>query len=389
MTGHKRPFDLAVVGGGALGLSCAWRAAAAGLSVVLLEERRFFHDDAGSGGAERQWRLQYSEEDLTRLVLASIPLWRELETASGRRLIHETGSLWFGEIAESTNEGHIADAAGVLEKCSIPYEWMGAAEIERRFGFRDLPVHYEGFHQPDGGVIDVKGTLFALYAQARAAGADLRDGSRVLAVEPDEEGVRIRVGEETVEAEKVVISAGAFTGELLQPLGLSLDVEIFEMATAYFRPRTAGTDFPSWFAFQKPAEADSNLFYGFGVSPWSPNSLIRVAPDFEVHPLRDARDAAGTPRVTDLERVAEWVGRHLPALEPEPLNPSSCLIALPADHDRGFYLGPLPGTGPAAERVIVCNAGWMFKFAPLFGEICGQLVATGRTEYDIARLTLG
>lgn len=378
-------FDLAVVGGGAVGLACAWRATRAGLSVVLLEQGRFFNDDAGSAGAERQWRLQYSEEDLTRLVLAAVPLWRELEAAAGRRLIHPTGSLWFGEVAESTNEGHIADAAAVLDRLEVPYQWLTATEIEHRFGFRDLPSHYEGFYQPDGGVIDVRGALFALHQRARAAGAELREGVRVTAVEPGDSGVTLATDAGPVTAAAAVIAGGAYAGELLEPLGVRLDVEIYEMTTAYFRPRGAAIDYPTWFAFQKPAETDSNLFYGFGRSPWDPRDLIRVAPDFEVHPVRDPRAANGTPRDTDLRRTAEWVRRHLPGLDPEPVEPSTCLVALPADHKRGFYLGPVPG----ADRVIACTSGWMFKFVPLFAQICVELVTDGTTAHDISRLSLG
>lgn len=384
MSGNATTFDLAVVGGGAVGLAVAWRAARTGRSVVLLEQGRFFNDDAGSAGAERQWRLQYSEEDLTRLVLTAVPLWRELENAVGRRLIHPTGSLWFGEVAESTNEGHITDAASVLDRLDVPYEWMDAAEIERRFGFRDLPEHYEGFHQPDGGVIDVRATLFGLYLQARAAGAELREGCRVTAVEPGDDGVRVVTADGPVAAEKVVMAGGAYSGELLEPLGVHLDVEIYEMATAYFRPRDAGVDYPTWFVFQRPEESDSNLFYGFGRSPWEPRDLIRVAPDFEVHPHRDPRLASGTPRSADLSRTSDWVRRHMPGLDPEPQQPSTCLVALPADHKRGFYLGPVPDT----DRVIVCTAGWMFKFVPLFAQICVDLAADGTTAHDISRLAL-
>ncbi|GAA3969844.1 N-methyl-L-tryptophan oxidase [Actinomadura viridis] len=389
MADQHRTFDLAVVGGGAVGLSCAWRAARAGLSVVLLEQDEFFGDRASSAGVERQWRFQYSDEEMTRLVLAAVPLWRELEEAAGRRLIHTTGSLWFGEVAESTNEGHISDAAKVLERLDLPFEWVTAAEIERRFGFRDLPGHYEGFYQPGGGVIDVKGTLFALYCQARAAGADLRERQRVTGLAVTGDGVRLSTGAGTLTAGRLVVAGGAYSGELLRSWGVEFKVEIYEMATAYFQVRDPSVDYPTWFAFQKPAETDSNLFYGFGQSPWGPRGTIRVAPDFEVDPLHSPREADGTPRAADLRRTADWVRRHMPGLDPEPLRPSTCLIALPADPGRDFYLGTVPEGTAGAGRVVVCAAGWMFKFAPLFGQICVDLAVDGATSHDISRLTFG
>ncbi|HEU5107512.1 MAG TPA: FAD-dependent oxidoreductase, partial [Micromonosporaceae bacterium] len=91
-------FDVAVVGGGAVGLAAAWVAAAEGRSVVVLERDRLFHDRGSSGGAQRQWRVQYDNEALARLVLAAAPRWQRVEEAIDRPLVHRTGSVWFGDV---------------------------------------------------------------------------------------------------------------------------------------------------------------------------------------------------------------------------------------------------------------------------------------------------
>ncbi len=171
--------DVVVVGGGAVGLASAWEAARRGRSVLVLERFQVGHQRASSAGLERQWRIQYSEEQWSRLALDTLPLWRALESAAGTRLVHLTGSLWFGRVGVSTSEGELRAAASVLERLGVGHDWLSASEIEARFGFARLPDDHEGFYQPDGGVIDVRGTIDALRRVGARAGVGLRENTRV------------------------------------------------------------------------------------------------------------------------------------------------------------------------------------------------------------------
>lgn len=332
------------------------------------------HDKGSSAGLERQWRIQYSQEKWARLALRTQPLWRELESAAGRPLVHATGSLWFGRTGVATSEGELTAAAAVLDRLDVPYEWLTAPEIERRFGFARLPAGHEGFHQADGGVIDVRGTLNALRRLAATAGATIAEHVTVHAVEPDGTGVTVRTSRGDRRADTVVVAAGAFADALLRPLGRPLDLHVFRMVSAYFAPRTPDFNLPTWYAFLEPEEPGINgSFYGFGRNPWTGSGLVRAAPDTEL-PLSAtdsaAVDSAGTDR---LHRTASWVRDHLPGLTPEFTGASTCLAALPADPGRQFYLGSLDGQVPHGERVVVQSAGWAFKFVPAFGRVCAEL----------------
>lgn len=388
MTTNGSDYDVVVVGGGAVGLAAAWNAARRGRSVLVLEQYELFTQRGSSGGAERQWRLQYSEEDLARLTLEAQPLWRELEEAGGRRLVHHTGSLWFGDTTEATNEGMISDAAKVLERIGVTHEWLTAREIQDRFPFAALPDHYEGFYQPDGGIADVKGTLWLLHEQARLAGVTVLEHAKVEEIAPDADGVTVRSGRGVHRGQHVIIAAGPFAKPLLAPLGIELDVHLFQMTSASFRLRDPGLDLPTWFAFQKPTEEDTNLFYGFGRNPWSGSDVVRAGPDFEDHVVEDPylADNAAVPR--HLERLTEWVGAHMPALDPEPELAGSFLAALPADPERQFYLGHAPAHVPNAERLVIFSTGWGFKFVPLLGRACAELALDGRTGFDLGRFGL-
>ncbi|MFJ2607863.1 NAD(P)/FAD-dependent oxidoreductase [Streptomyces sp. NPDC087425] len=375
----ERHADVLVVGGGAIGLAAAREVARRGRSVCVLERFALGHERGGSAGWERQWRIQYSQERWARLALETLPLWRQLEAEAERPLVHARGSLWFGQVGVATSEGELALAAAVLDALEVPYDWLTALEIERRFGFAALPRDHEGFHQADGGVIDVRATLEALAALGVRSGVRVVEHLAVHALEPDGAGVTVRTARGDFRAESVIVACGAFTDALLAPLGCGLGLRVFRMASAHFARRRPDVDLPTWYAFLESAETGANeSLYGFGHDPWTGNDLVRVAPDAElpVEPGAEADTALSLRAAEQLDRTARWVRAHLPGLTPRPTHPGTCLAALPADPEREFYLGTLAGRIPDGERIVVQAAGWAFKFVPAFGRTCADL-ATG------------
>lgn len=382
MPGHPSHYDIIVIGGGPVGLASAVHGARRQQSVLVLEQFTMPTALGSSGGSERQWRLQYAEKDLAALTLEARLLWRELENLGGRRLLHETGSLWFGDTSTSTSEGEINAAVTVMDDLGIGYEWLNARQIEERFAFRGLPGDYEGFYQPEGGMTDVRATFWVLFELAQAAGVKLRSDERVLEIAPDDDGVTVRSSQAEYRAEHVIIAGGAFANPLLEPLGVRLDLEIYEMATVGFALRDRSLDYPTWFAFQPPAGQDPGLFYGFGRNPWSTSDIVRVSPIFEESALADPYRARHVPDERHVARTAAWVADHLPGLDPTPRSPGTCLIAMPADPNRQFYIGQ------AVQRVVVYSSGWGFKYVPLFGRACVDLALDGSTPFDLSRFAL-
>src|SRR3954465_9618884 len=97
---RRTGYDVAVGGGGVIGLSSAWRAAQRGLSVLVLER-----DEPGAGASgvaagmlAPVTEAEFGEEDLLALHLASAAMWpafaAELAERSGLDTgFHASGAL--------------------------------------------------------------------------------------------------------------------------------------------------------------------------------------------------------------------------------------------------------------------------------------------------------
>ncbi|HGM4999523.1 TPA: NAD(P)/FAD-dependent oxidoreductase [Serratia marcescens] len=383
-------WDVIIIGAGPIGLAAAWNYAREHRDhkVLVLEQHALFTQLAGTSGEERHWRLQYSELEIFRLTLEADKLWRQLEQQADRKLIHRIGSLWFGDADVWTNEGQIRQTMLSMDEMRLPYERLTMREIERRYGFTGLDSNYEGFLQQDGGVIDVKGTLASLYSLASEAGVEFQFQQCVKAVEPDARGATVLTTQNRYRARKVLVASGPGSKKLLRQLDIELALSTYEMACiSMLRSQRLGANDPFWFAFQPPVESDSNLFYGFPPNPWSVNGFDRLGTDFEVDPITEANAPGYRANPQHVERALEFAHRHMPFLEPDKQHSAaSCLAVLPTDPARQFYLDSAKGRCHGGEHLVVSAGGWAFKFTPLMGQICADLLAEREPRWDISAL---
>ncbi len=261
-------FDVAVIGGGSIGLATAWRAAQAGLRVVVLER------DAPGGGAS--WvaagmlapatEATLTERDVLALGLESARAYpafvEELNEASGI----DPGYRPWGMLVVARDR----DEAEALERELAMRQQLGlAVQRLRPSEARELvpalaPSVRLALDVAGDHAIDPRRLTAALTAAAGGAGVELRSGCPVAAVELSAggsvSGVRL-AGGEAIAADQVVIAAGAWTdaiggipddarvpihpvkGQILRlhdPSGAGLLDRVVRMAVGYLVPRGDG-----------------------------------------------------------------------------------------------------------------------------------------------------
>jgi glycine oxidase len=228
----ERAYDLIVVGAGAIGLSCAWRCAQAGMSVLVLER-----DEPGAGASgvaagmlAPVTEASFGEQALLALNLEARAQWpgfaAELEEATAL----PTGYTDSGALVVAADRDDVEELrrlhAFQLE-LELDAEWLPPREARRREP--SLSPRIGGaIYAPQDGYVDPPSVLRALAAAIVAAGGELRSGADVTGIETEGgrvSGVHVSAREtapagtvsatdgETIAAGAVLIAAGAWSTE--------------------------------------------------------------------------------------------------------------------------------------------------------------------------------
>src|SRR5262245_34644398 len=156
-------FDIIIVGGGTIGLSAAYYAAARGKKTLLLEQyQQFAHPHASSGGHSRFFRIMHSSADMARLAESAYALWREIETASQRTILKSQPLMFYG-MSGVTPEGDLGKMKDILDSLGIAYQsYASGAALAKAFPvFKAVPDDYKGLVQPNSAVIRTKRSIAA------------------------------------------------------------------------------------------------------------------------------------------------------------------------------------------------------------------------------------
>jgi sarcosine oxidase len=370
-------YDVAVIGLGVMGSAALSALARRGRRVIGIDRFVLGHDRGSSHGRTRIIRLGYFEHpSYVPLLRAAYPLWRALEARSGKALLTITGIVEIGPPDGELVEGTLQ--ASKLH--NLPHEVLDSRSLMARFPAFRVPEQMVGVFQPDGGFVRAEGTIQALVAEARAAGAEVRLQERVIDVAPDGDGARVRTERETFTADRVIVAAGSWVGALTRDL--ALPVKAVRQVLGWFDPVDAATTallspdrFPVFLL-----ESDLGLFYGF---PADGTNGVKVA--------RHSQDGrAVDPDAYDREVAAADEGiiraalkAHLPGADGKLLAKTTCLYTMATDGD--FIIDRLP----AHSQIVVASpcSGHGFKFAPLIGEILADLATEGQTVHDISRFS--
>ena len=367
-------FDVVVCGLGAMGSAALHHLARRGQRVLGLERHTPGHDRGSSHGSTRIIRLGYFEHPAyVPLLRRAYTLWRELEAASGRRLLHVTGIAEIGPPAGPLVRGTLASAR--LHELS--HEVLSAPELMRRFPAFRVPQDYVAVLQPEGGILAAEHSLHAQLALAAAAGADIRSGETVQAIEPGAGSVRVTTDRGIVEAGVAIVAVGAWTKTLLPDFAAGLRVTREVMA--WFAPNDAdllcADRFPVFII-----ESRHGMHYGIPALRGEPRPAgIKVAKHHHRDETVDPDAYDRTVSAADQALIRAAIADHLPAANGELVEAKTCLYTMTPDGH--FLIDHLPG----APNVIVASpcSGHGFKFAPVIGEALADLATTGATPHDI------
>jgi len=368
-------FDSIVVGVGGMGSSAVYNLAKRGQKVLGIEKFDVPHSEGSSHGVNRIIRLAYYEDSsYVPLLRRAYEMWSEIETIAKEQLLYKTGSI------DTAPSGHEL-FEGSLQSClehDIPHEILNYRQINERFPGYEMPPGHMGLYQQDGGFVLSERAIVAYVNAAVTEGATIQARETVLKWEPEADGVRVFTDRSEYTADRLVITAGAWTAGMLPSLEELAVPE--RQVLAWLQPEEPSLFTPEVFPVFS-AFFEEGRYYGFPVFG---------IPGFKIgryHHLEEVADPDNVERnVTqedeDVLRAAS--ARYFPKANGTIMTLKTCLFTnTPDEH---FIIDTVPGYPQVA--VAAGFSGHGFKFASVVGEILGDLSINGKTRHNIELLNI-
>lgn len=358
---NTQTYDVAVVGGGIIGASTAYRLGQSGLRVLVLEANAVA---SGTSDNSFAWLNSVSKrpDAYHRLNAAGLADYARIEDVPGVE-VHRTGSL------------HTPVLPGEAEQLDERRERLNGLDYRARWISREEAAELEpNLHIPesservlffdDDAWVDPPQIVRALL---RAAGdsVEVREHTPVEALDHDGSRVTgVRAGGESIAVGAVVLCAGIGTDSLAQSLGVSLPLDRKPGLLVVTSPVPEGT-------LQRVIHYGMARDIACHLRP-DITGGIRIGSDQYDEPMREDSVVAPPPQpALDLLRRAAGV---LPALEGASITRAH-LGVRPVPADGVSVAGRLPGYDNAF--VAVTHSG------VTMGPLLGRLVAAELADQTV------
>ena len=223
-------MNVIVVGAGIDGLATAWSLTKAGHQVSLVEQGKIPNPLAASGDHHRIIRRAYgTAAGYGRLITEAYEAWDELWADLGESHLDPRGFICIsrepGDEAEQYRDGLVAG--------NFPLELIEPDAAVQRWPFLEAGTFRYAFFSPEGGALHCRKIATGLAKWLGANGANVYEDSRVTAIDTDAGRVTLEGGE-TMQAERIVVTAGAWVLKLFPELDGQL--KTYRTALAYVEP---------------------------------------------------------------------------------------------------------------------------------------------------------
>ena len=367
-----------VIGAGINGATSAIELRERGHEVVLADPGPLPHPLAASTDISKAVRAAYgADQEYTELAERSIERWRKWNQEFGAQLYHEVGVM-FVRRREMEPSDFEHESFKTLERRCHKVERMNVPQLWKRFPAWNPELYRDGVLEIEAGYAESGRAVAMLIERAKSIGVELREGTRLVRLDEDDNQVKGVVVENSVgDAVSAPREANGF------PYSYKIPGDFVVMAvgawTPYLLPftrkffRATGQPVfhlkpskPELFAPERfpvfGADITTTGYYGF---PINRDGVVKIAnhgPGREMSP--DSPERVVT--VEDEKNLREFLASTFPSLANAPIVYTR--VCMYSDtHDGHFWIA----RDPEREGLVVAagDSGHGFKFAPVLGEI--------------------
>jgi len=355
--------SVAIVGGGIQGLMLAFCLAERDLRDVLVLDAGYWQGGA-SGRNGTLVRPGFSSPEWTRLFGHSHRLWLGLSRRLGHNVM--VSRRGYVVLAESDRTAAICEQVlRVNGECGVAVRALPSDEFRRRLPAVTHAKVKSAIIFDAGGTAPHHAVMKGLLAACLARGVTIRYQTPVTGIERQgDRAVGVRLGEELVGADSVVIAAGAHSPRVALLAGVELEGRPWRLEACAIEPTRAALG---------PALAmlDRTVY------------LHQTARGEIVGGCEVDGDVAGLTLASDLPVLAHYA-RHLVAMMPS-LAGLRILRQWAGHIHATSDFAPLLGPHPDCRDLWV-TAGWSYGIAgaPAGGDLLAKAIVTGQIDDRMA-----
>jgi sarcosine oxidase len=364
--------DVVVMGCGGFGAAAVYHLSRRGLRVIGIDRFTPPHDKGSSHGQTRVIRKAYFEHpDYVPLLHTAYDLWDQLEQESQQQLFVRCGLLLDGP-----KDGEvIRGTRAAMRQHQLSIHELTVAQAAERFPQFNFRADSDILFEPDAGYLWSDRCVLAHLNIARAAGARILTEEVVRSLDSSTRGVFVTTSRRTISAAVGVVTAGAWTSELLPEYMKWIQVRRKILCWYPF------TD-SAWRSSECPVhlfDLPDGQFYGF---PSVDAATVKVAEHTGGQDVQSVDQLNRSVSDRDSSRVTGFVQNMLRGVSAPPADKSVCMYCLSPD---GHFL-----LDRFEDNQLIVAAGFSghgFKFTSVLGEAVADLVQLNHTHQPIEFLS--
>src|SRR6516164_2729290 len=215
-------YQAIVIGCGGLGCATLYRLAdRLGPGVLGIEQFRLGDERGASQDHSRIIRLAQHQPQYAALAPAAYQAWHEIEDAAHRA-------------STRTGTRNIEGYAQLLDRFGVDYTLLEADEVTSRWPQFRFDGGERALYQRDTGIVDAGKANAVHAALGRRLGAHIVENTPVRSVKPTAAGVEVHTDEHAHLADRVVVTSGAWTNQVLADCDIRLPLTVTQEQVTYY-----------------------------------------------------------------------------------------------------------------------------------------------------------